>query len=103
MDSLVWLLACGEWFRQVRDSNPRRFILADSYRCALTTRPQSHYHSELMKLSFFNSGHAPPPCIDAPFGCCWDKSTAAAAPIGTGADKCPRKHRISQLIAQAII
>ena len=23
-------LACGEWLRQMRDSNPRRFILVDS-------------------------------------------------------------------------
>ena len=27
---LSWLLACGEWFRPLRDSNPGRFNLVDS-------------------------------------------------------------------------
>jgi len=34
-------------------------------------------------------GHDPPPCVNTAFGCCWDKSTPASAPIGSGSEKCP--------------
>ncbi|XP_065068394.1 uncharacterized protein LOC135693756 isoform X2 [Rhopilema esculentum] len=32
---------------------------------------------------------APPPCLSTQFGCCWDKSTPASAPIGSGRENCP--------------
>ena len=35
---------------------------------------------------------APPLCVSTTFGCCWDKSTPASAPIGSGSEKCPGKH-----------
>ena len=37
-------------------------------------------------------GLAPPPCVSTTYGCCWDKSTPASAPIGSGIEKCPRTY-----------
>jgi len=38
---------------------------------------------------YCGKGRAPPPCINSVFGCCWDKSTPASAPIGSGRENCP--------------
>ncbi|XP_065068653.1 uncharacterized protein LOC135693971 [Rhopilema esculentum] len=56
------------------------------------------FHSYLkMKLRYFcpetceycGKAFAPPPCLDSKYGCCWDKSTPALSPIGSGEDSCP--------------
>jgi len=39
---------------------------------------------------YCKTGLAPPPCVSTTYGCCWDKSTPASAPIGSGIEKCPR-------------
>lgn len=39
---------------------------------------------------YCGKGLAPPPCLSTTYGCCWDKSTPASAPIGSGRENCPR-------------
>eukprot|EP00794_Sanderia_malayensis_P015734 gene15734-17319_t len=36
-----------------------------------------------------NKMPAPAPCMQSKYGCCWDKSTFAAGPIGSGTENCP--------------
>ena len=30
-----------------------------------------------------------PKCVKSKYGCCWDRSTTAAAPVGSGKENCP--------------
>eukprot|EP00795_Rhopilema_esculentum_P010569 gene10569-19301_t len=81
--------------QELEDKNDQRADFSESFckkrkrACHVKFAKERMRHYCPKTCEYCGKAPAPPPCLSTQFGCCWDKSTPASAPIGSGRENCP--------------